>query len=72
MPTLAVDTTVESVKLGNAGLTTIVLAISVDPSAEPFALIVKLNVPTTVGVPETAPVEVFRLIPLGNAPETIL
>ena len=32
------------------------------------ALIVKLNVPATVGEPEITPVETFKLKPFGNLP----
>jgi hypothetical protein len=50
--------------LGGVGAITIVKVLSVD-DAPLKALIVRLAVPTSVGVPEMTPVEVFRLSPVA-------
>jgi hypothetical protein len=53
-----------------AGATVVVmlqLAVAV-PAAESAATAVKVSGPPVVGVPKTAPVEVFRVKPGGSAP----
>jgi hypothetical protein len=69
MPTLAELFTEESEKTGVLGFTTIVRdGVFVEPVTL-VARITKVEVPTVLGVPVIAPLEVLRLIPAGKLPE---
>jgi hypothetical protein len=47
------------------------VALVSDSPALSVTLTEKLNVPDAVGVPDSSPVEVFRVTPAGRLPEVI-
>ena len=57
----------EGVVITGIAVMSILMALVVFPT-EFVALTVKLNVPAVVGVPIIAPVDAFKLKPVGNEP----